>query len=167
MGIIRCRRVRLIVRASDRSISLLYDDSSLKSVSFPAFGSLASTKTHLPIEPSHFIHPHPPNANPSLSSQKILLSPHISHTATTACATIHFTTHPNRRHASRPIASAPQLSCSMRRKRGDGYNTPRHSAPDRSQLTVDERSHVFRSQTDGSLAVVCLLACGTANASGD
>lgn len=73
--------------------------------------------------------------------------------------------HSNRDHASRPdrvCTPAVKLHAMQRASR---YTTPQH--PEIGQkLTVDERSHVSDHRWN-SLAVVCPLACGTANASGD
>lgn len=91
------------------------------------------------------------------------------HIHSTACATIllyRSVLHPNRGRDSRPDrrASAPQLSCSTRSKRVTGYTTPQHP---RSVRTDRRRAKPCAPVTDESLAVVWLLACGTANVSGD
>jgi hypothetical protein len=153
-----------MIQASDRESTIAPSKPSLRqlsrSVSFPAFGSLASTKTHSPK---------PATSSTPAQRQSITFTIQLTSyipTDTTACATILNTTHPNHRHAPRPDRVCTP-SCHAPHHAKDSTVTPRHITPDRSNLTVDERSHVFRSQTDASLAVVCLLACGTANASGD
>lgn len=100
MGIIRCRRVRLMIQASDRESTIAPSKPSLRqlsrSVSFPAFGSLASTKTHSPK---------PATSSTPAQRQSITFTIQLTSyipTDTTACATILNTTHPNHRHAPRP-----------------------------------------------------------------
>ena len=123
MGIIRCRRVRLMIQASDRESTIAPSKPSLRqlsrSVSFPAFGSLASTKTHSPKPATSST----PTQRESItftiqltSYIQILLHvlPYLTPLTQTTVTPLD------------PIASAPQLSCSTPCKRLYRYTTPHH-----------------------------------------
>ena len=152
MGIIRSRPVRLMmIQASDQIENITLLDSSVSlSLSFPAIGSLASIQgSLLPLtRPATSSTPAQRESNPSLSPNR--LSALIKHTATTACATIQLITHPNPRHASRPdrVCTPAVTLHAMQESPWLHHAT---STPDRSELTFDERSHVFRSQAEHHL----------------
>jgi hypothetical protein len=126
------RLIILMIWASDREhlaplrLSTTKDDSS---VSFPAFGSLASTKTHqgtlvnpnpatssIHTGPTRIRHFHTKHHFQLTSYIQLLLHvlPYSLPLTQTAVTPLD------------PIASAPKLSCSTRCKTGDGDTTPQH-----------------------------------------